>query len=183
MSKLVLNNVFKTLNRYPDIEVYVNVDLHDLKNPDMMKLISDNFYKNSDIANRLTFEILEDNEVKDYKKVQYIIQQLKAYGSKVALDDFGSGYTNYIYLIELDIDVLKIDGSLIQKLQTSPERAELVLKSIQLLAAELNVSLVAEFVSDEHIYNVVKDLGIAYAQGYYLSEPKRIETHIMQRKI
>ena len=182
MSKLVLQDVFKTLQRYPDIEVSVNIDLNDLENEDMMKLISENLYEHSDIANRVTFEILEDNEVKDYKKVQHIIQQLKTYGSKVALDDFGSGYTNYIYLIGLDIDVLKIDGSLIRELQTSPERAKLVLKSIQSLAIELNVELVAEFISDEYIYSLVKDLGIKYAQGYYLGEPKRIETHINAEK-
>ena len=182
MSKLVLEDVFKTLQRYPDIEVSVNVDLNDLDNADMMNLISENLYEHSEIANRLTFEILEDNEIKDYKKVQYIIQQLKTYGSKVALDDFGSGYTNYIYLIGLDIDVLKIDGSLIQELQTSPERATLVLKSIQNLAINLNIDLVAEFVSDENIYEIVKDLGIKYAQGYYLGKPEPIAIHIKAEK-
>ena len=182
LSKLVLKDVFKTLKRYPDIEVSFNVDLDDLENEEMMKLISENLYEHRDLANRLTFEILEDNEVQEYEKVQKIIHKLKAYGSKVALDDFGSGYTNYIYLVGLDIDLLKIDGSLIRELQTSPERATAVLKSIQSLATELNIELVAEFVSDEHIYTLVKDLGIKYAQGFYLGKPELIATHIKAEK-
>ena len=178
MSKQVFSYVFSTLEKYPDIELSVNVDLHDLENPDMMKLISENLFKHSDIANRLTFEILEDNEIKDYVKVQYIIQQLKAFGSKVALDDFGSGYTNYHYLVSLDIDVLKIDGSLIKELKVAPERTKLILKSIQELAQNLDVELVAEFVSDSNIYEIMKELNIEYVQGYYLGEPKPINAYI-----
>ena len=178
MSKQVFREVFSTLEKYPDIEISVNVDLHDLENTDMMKLIADNLFKHSNIANRLTFEILEDNEIKDYKKVQFILQQLKAFGSKVALDDFGSGYTNYHYLVCLDIDILKIDGSLMRELETTPERTKLVLKSIQQLAEELDVELVAEFVSNENIYDIVRDLNIEYVQGYYLGEPKPIHTYL-----
>ena len=177
MSKLVLSHVFSTLQKYPDIELSVNVDLDDLDNDDMMKLITENLYHHSEIADRLTFEILEDNEVTDYKKVQFIFQQLKAFGSKVALDDFGSGYTNYIYLVSLDIDILKIDGSLVRELKTSPERTKLVLKSIQELAKKLNVKVVAEFISDESIYHMVRDLEIEYVQGYYLGEPKLIDEY------
>lgn len=178
MSKQVIQHVFSILKQNPEIEISINVDLTDLENMDMMKLITENLYKYRKVASRITFEILEDNEVTDYDKVQYIIQQLKIYGSKVALDDFGSGYTNYIYLIGLDIDVIKIDGSLIKSLQTSPQRATLVLKSIQTLAKELNVELVAEFVSDESIYQLVKELGIEYVQGYYLGEPRPINDYL-----
>ena len=178
MSKLVLNHVLMTLQRYPNLEVTVNVDLDDLDNEDMMKLITTNLTENKEIANRLTFEILEENEIKDYEKVQDIFKQLKAYGSKIALDDFGSGYASYSYLIRLDIDILKIDGSLIRELQTFPERAKAVLKSIQELADKFDYQLVAEFVSHEDIYDMVKELDIEYSQGYYLGEPKPIEAYL-----
>ena len=95
MSKLVLQNVFITLQTYKDVEISVNLDLDDLDNADMMKLITENLYENRAIADRLTFEILEEHEVKDYGKVMFYLKQLKAYGSKVALDDFGSGYASY----------------------------------------------------------------------------------------
>jgi len=178
MSKLVFKNVFDTLNAYPHIELSVNVDLNDLYNNDMMALIQANLYEHKDAANRLTFEILEEHEVKDYDKVDYLFKQLKAYGSKVALDDFGSGFANYSYLIRLDLDVLKIDGSLIRQLQNQPDRTKAVLKSIQELAQHFGYELVAEFVSHEDIYEMIKELDIAYSQGYYLGEPKPIEAYI-----
>ena len=178
MSKLVLREVFKTLQAYKDVEISVNLDLDDLDNADMMKLITHNLYENRAIANRLTFEILEENEVKDYGKVMFYLQQLKAFGSKVALDDFGSGYASYSYLIKLNIDILKIDGSIIKELKNSPDHAKIVIRSIRELAESFQYELVAEFVSDEDIYNIIKDLGIQYAQGYYLGEPKPIEWYI-----
>lgn len=178
MSKLVLREVFNTLKRYEDLEISVNVDLDDLDNADMMKLITRNLYENRTIANRLTFEILEDHEVKDYGKVMFYLQQLKAFGSKVALDDFGSGYASYSYLIKLNIDILKIDGSIIKELKYRPDHAKTVIRSIRELAESFQYDLVAEFVSDEDIYNIIKDLGIQYVQGYYLGEPKPIEWYI-----
>jgi EAL domain-containing protein (putative c-di-GMP-specific phosphodiesterase class I) len=160
----------------------VNIDLDDLDNADMMKLITQTLYENRDIANRLTFEILEEHEVKDYSKVMFYLQQLKAYGSKVALDDFGSGYASYSYLIKLNIDILKIDGSIIKELKNSPDHAKTVIRSIRELAASFHYELVAEFVSDEAIYNIIKDLDVQYAQGYYLGEPKPIEWYIDKNK-
>ncbi|MEN8728083.1 MAG: EAL domain-containing protein [Sulfurovum sp.] len=178
MSKLVLREVFKTLQKYKNVEISMNVDLDDLDNADMMKLITHNLYQNRDVANRLTFEILEEHEVKDYGKIMFYLQQLKAFGSKVALDDFGSGYASYSYLIKLNIDILKIDGSIIKELKNSPDHAKTVIRSIKELAESFQYELVAEFVSDEDIYNSIKDLGIQYAQGYYLGEPKPIEWYI-----
>jgi diguanylate cyclase (GGDEF)-like protein len=178
MSKLVLNEVFATLKRYPNVELSVNLDLDDLYNSDMMGLIIKNLYQHRDIAERLTFEILEEKEIYDYDKVSLIFQQLKAHGSKIAIDDFGSGYANYNYLIRLDIDILKIDGSLIRELHTESERTKTVLTSIKKLASTFQYELVAEFVSDESIYKIMKELGIEYSQGYYLGEPKPIEEYI-----
>lgn len=182
MSKLVLGEVFNTLQTYKDIEVSVNLDLNDLDNADMMMLITNNLYKNRTIANRLTFEILEENEIKDYGKVMFYLQQLKAFGSKIALDDFGSGYASYSYLIKLDIDILKIDGSIIQELKSTPDHAKTVIKSIKELAESFQYELVAEFVSDEDIFNCVKELGVEYAQGYCLGEPKPIGWY-MEKKM
>lgn len=182
MSKLVLREVFKTLETYKDVEISVNLDLDDLDNADMMKLITHNLYENRNIANRLTFEIIEEHEVKDYGKVMFYLQQLKAFGSKVALDDFGSGYASYSYLIKLNIDILKIDGSIIQELKSTPDHAKTVIRSIRELAKSFEYELVAEFVSDEDIYNTIKELGIQYAQGYYLGEPKPIECYMDKKE-
>lgn len=174
MSKLVLEEVFSTLHAFSDIQVSINLDLDDLYSSDMMKLITKHLHKNREVANRLTFEILEYHEIQDYDKVALIFQQLKTYGSKIAIDDFGSGYANYYYLIHLDIDIIKIDGNLISQLHTSSRRTKIVLQSIQKLAKDFGYKLVAEFVCDEMIYEQIKELDIEYSQGYYLGEPKPI---------
>jgi len=178
MSKQVLQKVFNILEAYPTVEFSVNLDLDDLYNMDMMEMIMTYLAENKHNAKRVTFEILEENEIEDYEKANFIFSQLKAYGSKIAIDDFGSGYSNYNYLIRLNVDILKIDGSLIRELTTNPERARTVLSSIRTLAENFGYELVAEFVSSEKIYNEVKSIDIGYVQGYYLGEPKVIEAYL-----
>jgi len=178
MSKLVLKEVFNVLHEYPEIEISVNLDLDDLYNADMMKLITKELYRYKDIANRLTFEILEENEISDYEQVGLIFQQLKTFGSKIAIDDFGSGYGSYVYLIKLDVDILKIDGSLIQELLHDPERTKIMLESIRNLADTYKYDVVAEYVSTKEIFDMLKELKIEYVQGYYLGKPKHIEEYL-----
>ena len=175
MSKLVLKEVFHTLHKYPEVEISVNLDLDDLYNTDMMKLITKQLYRHRRLANRVTFEILENHEIKDYDEVALIFQQLKTFGSKIAIDDFGSGYANYVYLIKLDVDILKIDGSIIQELLYDPERTKIMLNSINELAERYQYEVIVEFVSSKEIYDMVSELGIAYSQGYYLGEPKPLD--------
>ncbi len=182
MSKLVLEKVFDALQKYPEIEISVNLDLDDLYNIDMVKLITKQLYRHRGIANRLSFEILESKEIKNYDEVALIFQQLKTYGSKIAMDDFGSGYSNYVYLIKLDIDILKIDGSLVEELSSSPERTKIMLHSINDLAKRFQYEVVAEFVSSKEIYEMVSELGIEYSQGYYLGEPKLLESYLDKKE-
>ena len=178
MSKLVLKEVFHALHKYPELEISVNLDLDDLYNADMMKLITKQLYRHRGLANRLTFEILESHEIKDYDEVALIFQQLKTFGSKIAIDDFGSGYASYVYLIKLDIDILKIDGSLIQELLHAPERTKIMLNSIKELAEIYQYKVIAEFVSSKEIYDIISELGIPYAQGYYFGEPKPLDIYL-----
>jgi len=175
MSKLVLRQVFEVLRQYPELELSLNLDLDDLYNVDMMKLITQELSRNKKAANRLTFEILESNEIKDYEQVALIFQQLKTFGSKIAIDDFGSGYANYVYLIKLDIDILKIDGKIIQELEHHPERTKVMVTSINELAKVYGYEVVAEFVSSKEIYEAVSKLDVTYSQGYYFGKPEPLD--------
>ena len=175
LSKQVLKEVFGTLQAYPNLHVSVNLDLNDLYNDEVMTMITTELKNHASIAHRLSFEILEEHEIKDYTRVQTIFKQLKMYGSQIAIDDFGSGFANYNHVLHLDIDVLKVDGSLIRELLEKPERTEKLLHSIKVLADSFGYALVAEFVSEERIYRYIKDIGFEYAQGYYLGKPEPIE--------
>jgi EAL domain-containing protein (putative c-di-GMP-specific phosphodiesterase class I) len=144
----------------------------------MMSMIIEQLSDHKEYAPRLTFEILEDKNIFDYNRVNEIFMYLKAYGSKIAIDDFGSGYANYSYLIKLNVDIIKIDGELIKELKIQPQKSTKVLKSIKKLAKELGYEVIAEFVSDEEIYNYMVEIGIEYSQGFYLGEPKFIQEYL-----
>jgi diguanylate cyclase (GGDEF)-like protein len=178
MSKLVFQNIFTALKKYPNMHISANIHLDDLYNSDMMSMILEQLIDHQEYAPRLTFEILEDKNIYDYKKVNEVFKQLKAYGSKIAIDDFGSGYANFNYLIKLNVDIIKIDGELIKELKHNTKKSILVLKAIKQLANQLGCEVIAEFVSDEEIYNYILEIGIKYTQGYYLGEPKDIREYL-----
>lgn len=179
MTRIILNQVFDILQKYEDIELSVNLDLNDLYNEEMMHLINTFLSSNKTTAHRLTFEILEEHAIYDYATVNKVFDQLKTYGSQIAIDDFGSGYSNYEYLIRLNIDILKIDGQLIQNFLLAPEKVLIVLVSLKKLAEDLDIMLIAEFVSNETIYKMLKEVGIPFSQGYYLGKPGTEEEYLV----
>ena len=92
-------------------------------------------------------------------------------GCKIAIDDFGSGYSNFEYLIKLNADYIKIDGSLIKDILINKSNEEIVVTIVD-FARRQGFKTIAEFVSSKEIFDKVKELGLDYAQGYYIHEPK-----------
>jgi EAL domain-containing protein (putative c-di-GMP-specific phosphodiesterase class I) len=92
-------------------------------------------------------------------------------GCRVAIDDFGTGYSNFEYLMRLEPDYIKIDGSIIREV-LNDENSKIITSVIVDFAKKMKIEVVAEFVEDEDIYKEVKKLGIEYSQGYHFSEPK-----------
>jgi len=180
LSKFVLSHVFNTLGEYPSIELSMNLDLDDLDNEDMMQLIHRYLSDYREKASRLTFEIVEENEIYDYEKVNNIFEQLRRYGSKIAIDDFGSGYANYTYLSRLDVDIIKLDANFIHDLETRPKEAKIVIDSILSLASKLDCQVIAEFVHSEEIYMILKEIGVEFVQGYYLGKPKALKEYLLE---
>jgi EAL domain-containing protein (putative c-di-GMP-specific phosphodiesterase class I) len=127
----------------------------------------------SGVGERIIFEILESEGIENFEEVTSFIDRLKAFGCRFSIDDFGTGYSNFIYLLKLNVDYLKIDGSLIQKL-AHDENVRKAVTTIHSFAHSIGIQTVAEFVSDEAIYAEVKEIGIDYCQGYYFSEPLKV---------
>jgi len=174
LSKLVFKDIFEHMRANPKLHLSVNLDLDDLYNRDMMRLLTDFLHTCPDEAKRLTFEILESRNIDDYSEVNRVFTQLRFYGSKVAIDDFGSGYANFLHMLYLDVDIIKIDGSLIRELSGENGRIEEVLRMILDLAHRFGFKVVAEFVENEEIYERIKALGFDYAQGYYFGKPEAL---------
>ena len=123
------------------------------------------------IASQLTIEILETQEYDAKEKVQAFIEDIYAHGASIAIDDFGSGYANFEHLSTMQSDFIKIDSSLIRNIDTN-NNTRLIVETIVSFVKKLDKKIVAEFVHNKDVYDVVKFLGIEYIQGYYLGEPK-----------
>ena len=150
-------------------EFSLNLSIEDLLEEEIVDLIDVLFNKDRDFAKRATFELLESEAIEDYEIVRKFIKDMKALGVKFAIDDFGSGYSNFEHILNLEIDYIKIDGSLIKRI--TDKNTKIIVKTINNFAKEMNITTVAEFVSDERIFEVVKELEIDCSQGFYLSEP------------
>ena len=150
-------------------EFSLNLSLEDLLEEDTMELVDTLFNKDRNFAKRATFELLESEAIEDYEIVKKFIKDMKALGVKFAIDDFGSGYSNFEHILNLEIDYIKIDGSLIKKIEE--KNTQTIVKTINNFAKEMNILTIAEFVSNEKIFEIVKKLKIDCSQGFYLSEP------------
>ncbi len=150
--------------------ISINLSMKDIENPKLLSFLGELFQKYPGISKQLTFEILESETLKDYHLVQDFISIIKAQGCKVAIDDFGSGYSNFAHIFNLNIDYIKIDGSLIKNI-AQDRNARLVVSTIHFLAQKAGIETIAEFVHSKEVFEVIQEIGITYAQGYYLGEP------------
>ena len=123
-----------------------------------------------DIASQLTVEILETQENSDKEAIMKFTKKIYDIGAKIAIDDFGSGYANFEHMTTIQSTYMKIDGSLIKNIDKD-ENAKLVVETIISFAKKLNKLIVAEFVYSKKVYDIVKDMGVDYVQGYYIGKP------------
>ena len=170
LTKQVLTSVFKHIKKHQVI-ISINLNFSDILDNTIFQLIIDELQSNKELAPWLVIELLEyEIFVETTEIIQKRLSQIKEYGVAIALDDFGSGYSNYTIFKVLSIDILKIDGSLIKDLDTS-KTSRTITDSIVLLAKELGIKTVAEFVHSEAVLREVKKLGIDEAQGFHLAKP------------
>lgn len=125
-------------------------------------------------ASRIVFEILESDGIENYGEVAHFIDQVKKLGAKIAIDDFGTGYSNFEHILKLNVDYIKIDGSLIREIADNP-RHQIIVETIVDFAQKIEAKTIAEFVSDERIFQIIKEYGIDYSQGYYTGKPDSLE--------
>jgi len=150
-------------------EFSINLTIKDILNDEINDFIFETLDKYA-ISQRVVFEIVESESIENFASVSSFIHRVKSYGCKIAIDDFGTGYSNFHYLIKLNPDYIKIDGSLIKNILTD-KASQIVVKNLVNFAKDLNMKTVAEFVENEAIFEHVKALGIDYSQGYYFSAP------------
>ncbi len=170
ITKEMFYNTLKLIKEYK-VPISINLSMADITNEKTVDMIYKELAAFHD-AHLITFELLETEDFKDYASVYDFCMQVKSYGVSLALDDFGSGYSNFSHILHLPIDFIKIDASLISNISRD-HASRLMVEIIVLLAKKIGAKTIAEFVSSEEIYNIVKELGVDYAQGFYVGKPER----------
>jgi len=175
ITQAVIHNTLEVVSQYK-VPCSINFSLNDLSNEKTMELFF-NILDRYKYNNLLTIELLETEDFDNYQVVYDFCRRVRSYGLKIALDDFGSGYSNFTHLIHLPIDYIKIDATLISNIDRD-NNSVIMVETIVSLAKKLHVETIAEFVSSKEILDVVTSLGVDYAQGFYLGKPEPMENNI-----
>jgi len=169
--------ITKTIDVFMDskLPVSINLSFDDIVETSIQEFLFDAI-TNAGVGERIIFEILESEGINSYEEVKAFIDKFRAIGCSFAIDDFGSGYSNFDHILKLEVDTLKIDGSLIKNLPHD-KNAQIIVKNINNFAKEMNIKTVAEFVCNEAVFSHVKKLGIDSSQGFHFFEPSPYMQH------
>ncbi len=118
----------------------------------------------------IIFEITETSAVSNFMSAKTMITQLKEFGCRFALDDFGVGFSSFYYLKSLPVDYVKIDGSFVKQMDVNNED-RIFVKVLTEVSQAFGKKIIAEFVENQEILSLLGELGVDYAQGYYVSKP------------
>jgi len=168
ISKVVIDKGFdKFRNR--DTSFSINLSADDITNPEIAKYVEQKI-KDFPKPENVTLELLESEEIEDFQKIIDFLDIVRKYGVKIAIDDFGSGYSNFSYILKIKPDYLKIDGSIIKEI-AKKESSYLIAQSIVNMAKATNSEVIGEFIDSEEVFQKGLELGIDMFQGYHLSQP------------
>jgi len=121
-------------------------------------------------ASKIWFELTETAAISHFSVAVDLIKSIRSAGAKVALDDFGSGLSSFGYLKNLPVDIIKIDGQFVKEIARNSIDREMV-QAIHRVGESMNIETVAEFVENQEIVDVLKKIGVNYAQGYHIGKP------------
>ncbi len=168
LSKTMMEKVF-TLFDGRDESVSVNLSVYDINSSDMQQLIFELLANVKDGRN-IIIEILEDEEFRDIDQLKNFITQVRKYGVKIAIDDFGAGYSNLLEIANIGPDFIKVDGGIVRDLHRSHMNQKII-DIIVFMGKHFNTDIIAEFVENKDIQRWVQEKNIRYSQGYYFSKP------------
>lgn len=174
---LVFDMVVKELAASPNVVMAFNVSNMTTNNQQWLRHAIEVLRDHPQIARRLIVEITETAAQHDLRSTAYFVASLQAQGCKIALDDFGSGYTSFRQLKALDVDMVKIDGAFIKDITENADNRFFV-KTLLDFTQAFGLESVAEYVEKGEIAKALIDLGINYMQGYYFSKPENYRSWV-----
>lgn len=152
-------------------KITVNLTVNDILDKERIEYIFYHIQKNS-MAGKVVFELVESEGIENYEEMREFIHLVKSCQCEIAIDDFGTGYSNFEYLLKLDVDYIKIDGSLIKSLVNNHNSYSVVETMVD-FAKKNNLKTVAEYVETKEIFDIVRKLDVDFSQGYFIGEPQQ----------
>jgi EAL domain-containing protein (putative c-di-GMP-specific phosphodiesterase class I) len=165
--------ITKTFKRFKkeDCKFSINLSIEDIENTNTRKFII-NQLKSYSNSHNVIFEILEDEDLYKHEDIFYdFVKDVKEHGCEIAIDDFGTGFSNFRNLLKMEIDYIKIDGTIIQDITN--EKVFTVLQNIVNLAKVLNAKTIAEYVCTKEIQEKVMSSDIDFSQGWFFGKAER----------
>lgn len=176
LTKVVIEESFATMLE-KNVHVAINITFHDIENREINKLLHNKISKHNlatktkfDISSQVIFELLEHQNHEDYDRFIDFIDEFKALGVLITIDNFGLGFANMSKISAMAPNYVKIDSTLMKNIDTDKHAYTLV-KAIVKFAQELGIKTIAEHVTSKEIFEISKELGIDEFQGYYFGEP------------
>lgn len=167
---IMINKIFDKIDE-TNKEISLNLLYSDILNPKLNALVFSRL-KSSKYPKCCVFEILETQQITDYSEVEVFIEKVHSFGGKIAIDDFGNGYSNLTRFIDLKLDYIKLDGSIIRDINTK-ETAKYIVEAVVGFAQKINVQTIAEYVWSKDVFDTISKIGINYSQGFYFSKPDK----------
>ncbi|MEJ5168425.1 MAG: EAL domain-containing protein [Arcobacteraceae bacterium] len=170
LTKIMINKVFQYMKSH-NYEFSINLDYEDLSNTTLKSIILEHL-KQFKSPQKIIFEIVESEFIDDFRIVEDFAKEIRTYGARIAIDDFGSGFSSMENILRLKPEIIKIDGTLIKNLNTSDD-SKTIVKNIISMTKDLGASSVAEYVHNKEICDICIAMGVDFLQGFYLAEPSQ----------
>lgn len=178
LSMMMIDETFRLMKPH-NVGFTLNFTARDLANEALIDRLK--FWLKGGVdAERVTLEIVESDSLRDFDRFTYTLHELRRLGCKLAIDDFGSAYSNLERVMRLKPDWIKLDGSLIRHLVDSEVNRILVKRVVQ-LCQDLHIRTVAEHVHDQATMSILMGMGVDFFQGFYLAKPEPAETFNVHR--
>jgi len=178
IDRYVVENAIRVLemlgNKGRYIELAVNLSAQSINDDEFHEFLGNVLDKYQFNPAQLTLEITETATVANFSKATCLLTAMKARGCRFALDDFGSGLSSFSYLKNIPVDFIKIDGSFVRDI-INDETDFAFVRSINQIAGIMGLSTIAEYVENERIAAKLREIGVDYIQGFYISKPLPLE--------
>jgi PAS domain S-box-containing protein len=172
ITSIVLQNSFKALYE-TNMNISINLSALDIEKRETKAEFFSLLQKHKSQTHRIVVELLEDENIKNVRIIKEFMVEIKKFNVKIAIDDFGSGLSNFSRVLQYQPDFIKIDGTLIKDIEDNQFSRNMV-ETIVNFSKKQNIKTIAEYVENENIFNILCDIGVDYSQGYYFGKPSSL---------